>query len=273
MNHAWLPVRRRPRVALLATGDELVLPGEPLGPARSSAPTARRWPRWSGLGRRAGRPRHRRRRAGRAGGAPARPSTASTCSSPPAAPRSASTTWCGSAGRARARARLLEDRDAAGQAADVRPARRPCRCSACPATRSRPRSAPCCSCARHPAGCWASIPPAAGGPPCSARLRANDRARTTCAPAATARRRPPLVEAGGPSGQLDARDLRARRRAGRPSTPRPRARPATGSRPSTSARPCSRPASGTRSLARGAAAGVKGGRPSRRSSVGRAAHS
>src|SRR3546814_16727273 len=32
MNHPWLPVRRAPRVAILATGDELVLPGEPLGP-------------------------------------------------------------------------------------------------------------------------------------------------------------------------------------------------------------------------------------------------
>jgi len=31
-NHPWLPVRRRPRVALLATGDEIVMPGEPLGP-------------------------------------------------------------------------------------------------------------------------------------------------------------------------------------------------------------------------------------------------
>lgn len=30
--HAELPVRRRPRVAILATGDELVLPGEPAGP-------------------------------------------------------------------------------------------------------------------------------------------------------------------------------------------------------------------------------------------------
>lgn len=32
MNHAALPVTRRPRVALLATGDELVKPGEALGP-------------------------------------------------------------------------------------------------------------------------------------------------------------------------------------------------------------------------------------------------
>lgn len=34
MNVPWLPVRRRPRVAILATGDELVMPGEPLGPDR-----------------------------------------------------------------------------------------------------------------------------------------------------------------------------------------------------------------------------------------------
>ncbi len=32
MNRPWLPVARRPRVALLATGDEIALPGEPLGP-------------------------------------------------------------------------------------------------------------------------------------------------------------------------------------------------------------------------------------------------
>lgn len=32
MGHAALPVRRRPRVAILATGDELVRPGEPAGP-------------------------------------------------------------------------------------------------------------------------------------------------------------------------------------------------------------------------------------------------
>ena len=31
MNHPWLPVHRRPRVALLGTGDEVVLPGDPLG--------------------------------------------------------------------------------------------------------------------------------------------------------------------------------------------------------------------------------------------------
>ena len=32
MNRPWLAVRRRPRVAILATGDEVVLPGEPMGP-------------------------------------------------------------------------------------------------------------------------------------------------------------------------------------------------------------------------------------------------
>lgn len=34
MNRPWLPVRRRPRVAILATGDEIVLPGEPAGPSQ-----------------------------------------------------------------------------------------------------------------------------------------------------------------------------------------------------------------------------------------------
>lgn len=33
-DHPWLPVRRRPRVALLATGDEIVLPGEPRAPGQ-----------------------------------------------------------------------------------------------------------------------------------------------------------------------------------------------------------------------------------------------
>src|SRR3546814_18234852 len=34
MNLPWVPVRRRPRVAILATGDEVVMPGEPLGPSQ-----------------------------------------------------------------------------------------------------------------------------------------------------------------------------------------------------------------------------------------------
>ncbi len=32
MNIPWLMVRRKPRVAILATGDEIVMPGDPLGP-------------------------------------------------------------------------------------------------------------------------------------------------------------------------------------------------------------------------------------------------
>ena len=32
MNVPWLPVRRKPRIAVLATGDELARPGEPIGP-------------------------------------------------------------------------------------------------------------------------------------------------------------------------------------------------------------------------------------------------
>ena len=32
MNDPWLPVRRRPRIALLSSGDELVRPGEHIGP-------------------------------------------------------------------------------------------------------------------------------------------------------------------------------------------------------------------------------------------------
>jgi len=32
MNHPWIAVTRKPRVALLATGDEVVRPGDPLGP-------------------------------------------------------------------------------------------------------------------------------------------------------------------------------------------------------------------------------------------------
>ncbi len=39
MNVPWLVVRRRPRVAILAVGDELVLPGEPIGPSQIVAAT------------------------------------------------------------------------------------------------------------------------------------------------------------------------------------------------------------------------------------------
>ena len=42
MNYPELAVRRRPKVAVLATGDELVMPGSTPAPARSSIPTAMR---------------------------------------------------------------------------------------------------------------------------------------------------------------------------------------------------------------------------------------
>jgi molybdopterin molybdotransferase len=34
LNQVWVPVRRQPRIALLATGDELVMPGQALGPTQ-----------------------------------------------------------------------------------------------------------------------------------------------------------------------------------------------------------------------------------------------
>ena len=34
MNIPWLAVRRRPRIAVLSTGDEIAMPGEPLGPSQ-----------------------------------------------------------------------------------------------------------------------------------------------------------------------------------------------------------------------------------------------
>ncbi len=34
MNRPWLQVTRKPRVAILATGDEVVMPGEPIGPSQ-----------------------------------------------------------------------------------------------------------------------------------------------------------------------------------------------------------------------------------------------
>ena len=102
------------------------MPGEPVGPQpdRQLQRAGARRPR-HGLRRRARRSRHRARRSRRAAARwpPAPP--APICWSPPAAPRSATTTR-----RRRARRRtgidagFLEDRHAAGQAADVRPHRR-----------------------------------------------------------------------------------------------------------------------------------------------------
>ncbi len=42
-NYPWLQVFRRPRVAILSTGDEISLPGEAVGPGGSSIPTRPCW--------------------------------------------------------------------------------------------------------------------------------------------------------------------------------------------------------------------------------------
>ena len=128
MNYPRLPVHRRPKVALLATGDELVAPGSEPGPgqivysngfALAALARARR--------RRGHRPRHRPRPARRhhRGGPPRRAT---------AAPISCVTTGGASVGdhdlvqqalAAEGHATgVLADRDAARQADDARPARR-----------------------------------------------------------------------------------------------------------------------------------------------------
>ena len=46
-NHPWIEVHRRPEVVLLATGDEIVFPGEPIPAGRHRQLQRRtRWPRW-----------------------------------------------------------------------------------------------------------------------------------------------------------------------------------------------------------------------------------
>jgi molybdopterin molybdotransferase len=64
MNHPWLSVHRKPRVAILSTGDELVMPGEPVGRNQivSSSGHCRRGA-GARLGRRADPVRHRPRRS------------------------------------------------------------------------------------------------------------------------------------------------------------------------------------------------------------------
>ena len=142
MNAGRVTVARRPVVALIPTGDELVMPGEAPGPdqivssnsfglkalleaagarraAAADRPRHPREPRRDLRARRRRRPdRHPRRRLGRR-------------LRPRAADRA----------RPRPGARLLPGRDAAGKAADGRPPRAACRWSACPATRSRRWSA------------------------------------------------------------------------------------------------------------------------------------
>jgi molybdopterin molybdotransferase len=53
LNQVWLPVRRQPRIVLLATGDELVMPGDALAPAQivnsNSTALAAMVTAWGGL--------------------------------------------------------------------------------------------------------------------------------------------------------------------------------------------------------------------------------
>ena len=123
LNQAWLPVRRQPRIALLATGDELVMPGQPLAPTpdrqlqqhgarRVGDGLGRRWPRISAS-------------------SPDEPAALAAVGRALAGVDLLVTLGGASVGehdlvrararRARPRARFLADRDAAGQAADVRP--------------------------------------------------------------------------------------------------------------------------------------------------------
>ena len=97
MNHPTLPVHRRPRVAVLGTGDELVPPGSDARARRD-----RLFQRLCADGagprrrRRGDRSRHRAgpgRGDGRGDPQGARDAAPTSCS-PRAAPRSATTTWC-----------------------------------------------------------------------------------------------------------------------------------------------------------------------------------
>ncbi len=122
LNHAWLAVRRRPRVALLATGDELVMPGHALAAHQivnsNSAALAAMVTAW---GARALRSRHR----GRPPRGPCRDRAAAgrfrSAGHPGRRLGRGPRPGADRAGRARPRARLLADRDAPRQATDVRP--------------------------------------------------------------------------------------------------------------------------------------------------------
>ena len=183
MGHAALPVRRRPRVAILANGDELVPPGTHAraGPDRL---VERHRPRRArrGARRRGDRPRHRARQArgDRRLRRPRRrrrhPRHQRRRLGRRARPR---------AGRAqgpRAEARFLEDRHAAGKAADGRPARRDARARAPRQSGLDLRLRPAFPEAADPRACSAFRPRRTSRPRASPRrCRRTTAARTTSA--------------------------------------------------------------------------------------------
>ena len=148
MNHATLPVHRRPKVAVLATGDELVMPGADPGPGEivySNGFATMAILRREGM--RAARSRHRARpdRRDRGGDAArARRRCDILVTSGGASVGDHDLVQKALASR-RPRIVVLEDRHAARPADDARPAGRDACARACPAIRSPPTSAPCCS--------------------------------------------------------------------------------------------------------------------------------
>ena len=198
-------VRRRPRVAILATGDELARAGRG---ARAGADR-----RLQHFRRRR---RSSRRRAASRSISASRPTIRDALADRLAAARRAKadvlvTLGGASVGdhdlvqqgarRRRHGARLLAHRHAAGQAADARPPRRDAACSACPAIRPRRPSAPFCSCA---AGARAARRSRR-----RRRRRANRRGSpSTCPPTASARTtcaRRLARDDGGHGGDADRR--------------------------------------------------------------------
>ena len=105
MNQAELPVRRRPKVAILATGDEVVPPGSELAPDQivSSVPLGH-CRAGRGAWRRSHEPRHRQGRAREHRDACARRQSRRHPPDHRRAPRSASATWW----RARSKSEGLE---------------------------------------------------------------------------------------------------------------------------------------------------------------------
>ena len=152
MNHATVPVHRRPKVAIVATGDELVPPGTEPGPGQIV---------YSNVFALAAMARREGAEVIDLGILPDR--LDETIAGVRARARGPARTCCVTAGGASVGdydlvqpalaaegpgALVLEDRDAAGQAAAVRAPSARCACSACPAIRCRPMSAPCCSSCR-----------------------------------------------------------------------------------------------------------------------------